>query len=196
MFLLEFRILPSLIRAAEAGLKKLQKYKAIIDGSKIPFIATFLNPALKLNYFKEHSYSNSKIRQIKNMISDYLTDNYEHEVEQEEEDEHEIEDELFTHMYKRSKVDRISSEIQKYLNRPLESPKVGPLEYWRSTSVQQNFPKLSKMARDILPIQSASVAVERDFSKGVRVVTPKRSSLIPATIRASMFVKSCFTNNF
>lgn len=70
-----------------------------------------------------------------------------------------------------------------------------PLEYWRSTVVQHNFPKLAKMAKDILPIQSASVAVERDFSKGARKVTPNRCSLISETIRASMFLKSWFVNN-
>lgn len=187
----------SLVRATKAGLEKLQKYEEIIYSSKIPFIATFLNPALKLNYFKEHKYPNSKIREVKNMISDYFSENYdESESEDAIIDEREDEDdELYMHMYKRAKVDKISSEIQKYLNLPLEHPKVSPLEYWRSSNVQYNFPKLSKMARDVLPIQSSSVAVQRDFSKGARVVTPTRCSLIAETIRASMFVKSWFVNN-
>lgn len=157
----------ALVRTAEAGLKKLQKYEEIIYESKIPFIATFLNPALKLNYSKEYKYPNSKIRQVKNMISEYFSDNYDNnglDLEDTESDEQE-DDELYKHMYKRSKVDKISYEIQKYLNLPLESPKVSPLEYWRSPNIKQNFPKLTKMARDILPIQSSSVAVERDFSK-------------------------------
>lgn len=99
-------------------------------------------------------------------------------------------DELFSRMYKRTKIDKFSSEIQKYLSLPLSHPTVTPLEYWRSKSVQQEFPKLSKMAKDVLAVQPSSVAVERDFSKGARVVTPTRCALIALTIRASMFLKS------
>lgn len=123
----------TLAHAAELGLKKLQKYYEIIYDSKIPYIATFLNPALKINSFKEHKYPNYKVREIKNMISAFFSDNYDNnEVELEEKENAEDEvDELYAHMYKRSKVDQISTEIQKYLNLPLEPPKTSPLEYWR-----------------------------------------------------------------
>ncbi|KAG4070300.1 hypothetical protein HA402_014400 [Bradysia odoriphaga] len=190
-----------LVHAAREGLAKLQKYESIIYSSKLPFIATFLHPALKLNYFKEHKYPNTKIREIKNMITDYFAENYESEViqsneETSPEDQRTAdEDELFAHMYKRSKPDKVSSEIQKYLSLPLSNASMKPLEYWRSESVQHEFPKLSKMARDVLPVQSSSVAVERDFSKGAHVVTPTRCSLTSETIRASMFLKSWFSNN-
>lgn len=119
------RGLTSLVHAAKAGLRKLEKYEEIIYSSKIPFIATFLNPALKLNYFKEHKYPNSKIREVKNMISEYFSENYDNdESETDDVDNERVDDELYTHMYKRSKVDTISSEIQKYLNLPLEPPNV------------------------------------------------------------------------
>lgn len=109
----------SLVHAAKAGLAKLQKYRSKIYESKIPFIATFLNPALKLNYFKEHNYPASKIRQVKQMISDFFSENYD-ESESEDQDttnDENEDDELYLHMYKRS-VDKISSEVQKYLNLP------------------------------------------------------------------------------
>lgn len=50
-------------RAAERGLLKLKKLK--VDKCLIPFIATVLHPALKLNYFKEQGHSASEIRNIK-----------------------------------------------------------------------------------------------------------------------------------
>lgn len=186
-----------LINAAKAGLEKLQKYNEIIQASKIPFIATFLNPAMKLNYFKEQKYPNSKIREIKNRISDYFDENYGDELfgEEPQNSQSEDDDELFSHMFKRSKPDRISSEIQKYLDLPLSKPTTSSLDYWRSKSTQDEFPGLSKMARDFLPIQSASTAVERDFSKGAHVVTPTRCSITSETIRATMFLKSWFDNN-
>lgn len=45
------------------------------------------------------------------------------------------------------------------------------------------------MARDILPIQSASVAVERDFSSASGIVTTKQCALKAETIRAKMYLK-------
>lgn len=52
------------------------------------------------------------------MISDYFSENYDNnETESEDTEYNEREDdELYNHMYKRSTVDKISSEIQKYLN--------------------------------------------------------------------------------
>lgn len=139
-----------LLHAAEAGLKKLQNYEEIIYESKIPFIAIFLNPVLKLNYFKEHKYPRSKkIREVKNMISDYFSNNYDNVDEEsdvpkkDERDENEF-------SLKRSKVSKISFEIQKFC-------------LWSQRKHLNNFPKLTKMARDILPAQSASVAVEREL---------------------------------
>lgn len=96
----------SLVHAAKAGLQKLQKYEEIIYSSNIPFIATFLNPALKLNYFKEHKYPNSKVREVKNMISDYFSENYDSESESQDAesvDREDEDDELYMHMYKRAK---------------------------------------------------------------------------------------------
>lgn len=186
-----------LINAAKAGLRKLEKYQEIVQSSKIPFIATFLNPALKLTYFKEQKYSNSKIREIKNTILEYFSENYGAELNSDSEEQNVgiEDDELYSHIFKRSKPDRISTEIQKYLDLPLSKPKSNALDYWRSKNIQDEFPVLSKMARDFLPIQSSSVAVERDFSKGAQVVTPIRCSLTAETIRASMFLKSWFSNN-
>lgn len=50
--------------AAKKGLEKLQKYEAelSIQSSVIPYVGTFLNPALKLNYFKEQSSNRTYIK--------------------------------------------------------------------------------------------------------------------------------------
>lgn len=47
--------------AAQMGLNKLEEYedKLQLNSSKLPYIATFLNPALKMNYYKEHNYPKS-----------------------------------------------------------------------------------------------------------------------------------------
>lgn len=59
-----------LVRSVQAGLKKLQKYEEIIYEGKIPFIATFLNPTLKLTNFKEHCDPSSQIHGLRFSFSD------------------------------------------------------------------------------------------------------------------------------
>lgn len=147
-------------------------------------------PALKLNYFKEHNYHNSTVREIKQQISEYFSKNYEQPLSStlKSYEEDNTDDELHQHIFKRSKTDKISSELQKYLLLPLANKKTDPLEYWKAQV--HEFPLLSKMAMDVLPVQAASTAVERDFSQGGRVVTPERASLNSETITATMCLNS------
>lgn len=63
----------ALRHAAQGALEKLKKYEVRFDTCITPFIATTLHPALKLNYFKEHNYPSSEIREIKKSISEYFT---------------------------------------------------------------------------------------------------------------------------
>lgn len=62
------------------------------------------------------------------------------------------------------------------MDQTLSKPGTDLLDFWKSR--QDELPLLSAMARDFLPIQSSSVAVERDFSSGVDVVTPNRHRLV------------------
>lgn len=174
--------------AALGALSKLKKYEVRVDQSIILFVATVLHPALKLNYFKESGYRAAEIREIKKAVSDYFTKNYETN-ENDDEEEQLSDDELHAHMFKRSRIERTSSELMKYLGLPLASRKTSPLEYWKS-QVQQ-FPRLSMMARDVL--SAASTCVERDFSKGSKLVTPTRYALLKSSIRACMSPKSWYS---
>lgn len=110
--------------AAKAGLAKLKKYEEQFQLSNCTsiYIAVFLNPALKLNYFKEHGYSKAKIRDIQKMIYEVLEKNYGGEtVENCEDEEKDEADEFLSHMFKRSKSSREPKEFQKYLNHPLSN---------------------------------------------------------------------------
>lgn len=184
-----------LAEAAEEGLEKLKKYEAElhVNKSKIPYIGVFLNPSLKMSYFKEHNYSKPLIKEIQKSISDTFERLYVNQStsQNEESEKEEVDDEFFDHMHKRS-VNKEPKELQKYLQFPLSAPKVNVLEYWRSQA--EEFPNLTKMARDYLAVQSGAVAVERDFSTGSHLVTPKRCSLAPETIRACLCLKSWLKN--
>lgn len=185
----------SLRTAAEAGLIKLKKYKLDIKRSMLPFISTFLNPACKLNYFNEY-YDATDSRAIRQEIVKYFDEKYvpvtatasarKRKIVQEPNAE--PEDELYKHMFKRSKVEKVSSEIQKYIGLPLSNAKVDPIQFWKSQV--DEFPNLSLMAKDFLPLQCGSVSLERDFSGAVDLITPTRCALDHKTIRANMCLKS------
>lgn len=182
-----------LASAASAGLLKLKKYEVEFQlaNCKTIYIGVFLNPALKLNYFKEHGYSKAEIKDIQKMICEELENNYGGETSDTGDNGNQNElDEFLAHIYKCSKSSREPKEFQKYLHHPLSNSKIDLLDYWRSQ--KDEFPKLSKMAQDYLSVQGGSVPVERDFSMGIHLVTPKRCSLHPQTIRACMCLKSWF----
>lgn len=179
--------------AAKNGLSKLKKYQLNVRKSILPFIATILNPALKMNYFSEHEYREFDIRQIKEAITCYFNENYLSKVVVEVEQSTEKSDDLFAHIFKRSSNIDLSNELEKYLNLPLSSAKVTDiLGYWKSQETE--LPCMSKMARDIFAIQTTSVAVERDNAAGADFVTPNRCSLKEKTIQASMCLKNWFNS--
>ena len=55
------------------------------------------------------------------------------------------------------------------------------LEWWKGS--QSMYPKLSKMARDVLAVPATGAGVEREFSISGRIVTKQRNRLSPTTIR-------------
>lgn len=185
----------SLAQAAKNGLMKLKKYddQLKMKSSNIPYIAIFLNPSLKMSYFKEHGYSKPELREIQKSISDMFEKTYGAQPMSRvnENTDESLSDEFLEHMHKRT-ANREPKEFQKYLHFPLSNAKVNVLEYWKAQ--KEEFPNLTNMAQDYLAVQSSSVAVERDFASGVDLVTPTRSSLHPETIRACMCLKSYFKN--
>lgn len=145
-------------------------------------------------YFREY-YTTTKTRDIRKQISEYFTEKYESPVAVQQskrkvvdEPDDDTDDELYAHMFKRSKVENVSSEFQKYIGMPLSNEKGDPVQFWKSQV--NEFPHLSSMARDFLPLQCGSVSVERDFSGAVDLITPTRCALDHKTIRADMCLKS------
>jgi hypothetical protein len=62
------------------------------------------------------------------------------------------------------------------------------LLWWQAH--QQEFPKLSLMARDYLCIQATSVAYEQLFSVAANTITKTRNRLDPQTVWAILCTKS------
>ena len=81
-----------------------------------------------------------------------------------------------------------ASEISKYLNAPLVSLNQGdPLPWWKANA--DEFPTLSRMARDILSIPLTSVSVERVFSTARDVIPYRRNRLSPTMIEKLLIAK-------
>ncbi len=179
--------------AAAKGLEKIEKYeeKLNIDNSLLPYVGVFINPALKLNYFKEHKYRN--VKEIQRQITEVFERDYATAPENNVPEVYESEDEFYSHMYKRAKTSKATKEIQKYLQFPLSSSKTDLLDFWRCQETE--FPSLTRMARDILPIQSSSVSVERDFSSSADIITTNTCALKPETIRARMCLKTWYKSH-
>ena len=65
---------------------------------------------------------------------------------------------------------------------------VDPLAWWKAN--EPTFPRLSRMARDILAIPGGEVAVERMFSSGRRLISWERCSFFETTVQACECSKS------
>ncbi|CAG8501341.1 10180_t:CDS:2 [Ambispora gerdemannii] len=76
------------------------------------------------------------------------------------------------------------NEIEHYISEKLTNREINVLAWWKAHQTQ--FPRLVRMARDYLAIPTSSVASERAFSAGGSMITNKRSSLMPKTIRAAV----------
>lgn len=92
--------------AAQRGVDKLEEYEIQLQliSAKIPYVATFVNPTVKLNFFKEHNYTKSSIKEIQNTICELLENEYQDENPVDNEDDANDEpDEFFEFMFKRAK---------------------------------------------------------------------------------------------
>ena len=84
------------------------------------------------------------------------------------------------------------SEVDVYLDEPTiddeESEDFDVLKYWKTN--EKKFHMLSIMARDVLSIPITTVASESAFSKGGRVLSKYRSSILPDHVQMLICTQS------
>jgi len=90
-------------------------------------------------------------------------------------------------LFKRNRTTEMD-EFQTYILSPTYNEDVDPLEWWKINENQ--YPRLSKMARDFLAIPSTSVPSEQCFSISKNLITNQRNRLAGKTVRACMCLKS------
>ena len=69
-------------------------------------------------------------------------------------------------------------ELKEYLEEPIRA--AYPLQWWQQC--ESKFPRVSKLARQFLPVQATSIPSERTFSTAGQTVTKLRSALEPDTV--------------
>lgn len=86
-------------------------------------------------------------------------------------------------------------EGESYLSTPIVrgGESFNLLAWWRVNEV--TYPRLAQVARDILPIQIATVGVERVFNVAKDVIGDRRHRLHAKTIRDIMFLRDSYTRD-
>lgn len=90
----------------------------------------------------------------------------------------------------------LAHEVDKYLLDPLEYSQYTASDeecfdilcWWKLNGLK--YPVLATIAKDILAVQTSTVASKSCFSTGGRVVDPFRSSLSPKTVEALICLQS------
>lgn len=85
-----------------------------------------------------------------------------------------------------SEADKIRTELETYLLTPEISEDADPLQWWKKH--EDNFPRLSKLAKKYLSIPATSAPSERLFSVGGNIVTCHRASLKPDVVDRLVFL--------
>src|SRR5579859_2224430 len=166
--------------AIEATWKKLRKY---YDKSAKPFAyidATILHPALKNRFFKSAGYSMDLIDEYTNASQLRFQKQYD--------PPNRVTRRPLPRGKRRRPAESDSessegadyNEFTDYIAKRRDKSVTNMLSWWKNA--QAMYPKLSKMARDVMAVPATGAGVEREFSISGRVVTKQRNSLKPSTI--------------
>ena len=181
--------------------EKFDKYWGTLSKLNVMlFIAVVLDPRYKMDYLRvkyttyygqheaqelidritkalnimidEYKKSNDEI--VENVINHNALGNEINDPMQEEIDDYFIELEKGKQMAAKGELERYLDEFSEKFTLEFDI-----LAWWKVNSVR--FPTLSKVAKDVLAIQSSTVASESAFSTGGRTLDRFRSSLTPIT---------------
>ncbi|CAB4390270.1 unnamed protein product [Rhizophagus irregularis] len=125
-------------------------------------ISTILDPRLKLKYYKDHNWEEILVNTIYQKFVNIYNKFYASTKPEVLNNTSEIKEKsVMSRVFKRRNIEYID-EIQTYLSLSLMNEETDPLEWWKVNESQ--FPHLSQMARDYLPIPATSVPSEQSFS--------------------------------
>ncbi|CAB5193526.1 unnamed protein product [Rhizophagus irregularis] len=142
--------------AINKGINKLSTYYSKTDESELYYISTILDPRCKLNYYKKNNWEQKYIDKATNIITDKYKEIYQSISNSPTDTDTTITTNttnknnfLFELFEFENNIEDID-ELQDYLNKPVISPKMDPLGWWKSN--ETIYPRLANMARDYLGI--------------------------------------------
>ncbi|CAG8446528.1 17985_t:CDS:2, partial [Dentiscutata erythropus] len=135
---------------------------------------------LKLEYFKDHDFKDETIEIYQQQIVNLWKTKYMPTLNQNNNQITNKPSGLMAYIVKKRKYTELD-ELVKYLQEPLVNCNIDILTFWKLH--EKDYPNLSKMARDFLAIPGTSVPVERIFSNSADLISSKRYSLNPETIK-------------
>jgi len=196
---------PEMVAATKVGKKKFDKYYEKMDRNIVYFVGTLLNPCYKATFLRahlDHYAYESTIEDVRTMFNQRYNisgaDNL-MAASPEPPNSQSVDD-----IYARIQKDlpgndvTVSDELESYLM----SDRVVPpkdcthgkaaarwvLKWWHEHSNQ--YPNMSKMAKDYLAVPGTSVSVERLFSGGRDTLGIRRMSLGKDTMRTLTLLKN------
>ncbi|KAJ6648282.1 putative AC transposase [Pseudolycoriella hygida] len=191
-----------LVEAAQRGLNKLEKCYPSSDGL-VYIVGTVLDPRCKLLWYKATGWPKEWIDHCRKGVTELYKSQYKRiDVESTTtapsngQTKHSFKD-LFSKQTKQYQKSSADDELKAYLSENVVDPDLlvkeksgidGVLGWWKIH--QKEYPCLSKMARDFLPAAGTGVPVERFFSSGVDVVSPKQQSMSAQTIQMRICLKA------
>ena len=181
------RVLAEWLKEAQTAIEKMwTKLRKYYDKTDKPFAyvdATLLHPGLKKKFMKKAGYSVDTIETyVKNAEMRF----------QNEYDVTQCVSRGRRPTIRGSKCQRPSTsdsessdgmeynDLSSYMQIKRDSTITNALEWWKGS--QSMYPKLSKMAHDVMAVPATGAGVEREFSISGRVVTKQRNRLSPKTI--------------
>jgi hypothetical protein len=179
----------ALVEAAEAAKKKLETYYTKSNAAVYP-VATVLDPRFKLQYYREHNWDPQRVElardNVERVVSMYPAPAAQ-DASASSDNETTKKMGVAYIMSKRQRIDP-PDELHDYLTARPAVATVDVLQWWKTNWYA--YPRLSDMARDYLAVPATGAPVERVFSGGANLVSPKRGRLAAGTIRACLCLKS------
>jgi hypothetical protein len=153
-------------------------------------IAVILDPRCKMVYYEVNEWDEGMIAHAKAALTRAVAEYGAAESQSDQADGATLcysSDQESFQAIKRRCVEK-GSEMERYLGTPTADMNEDVLEWWKRHA--DDYPCLSRIARDYLAIPATSVPAERVFSGGANLITNKRGSLDEGTIQACLCLRS------
>ncbi|KAJ6003904.1 hypothetical protein N7540_013186 [Penicillium herquei] len=181
-------------KAVERGIEKMNKFARKIDDNLLYYVASVLDPRIKSSLIVSQM-SEQDLALIVSQVREFLKKEYPPKPFVSREADHVrplgMSETMWRTLCKVQPSKEASlSDIDKYLDSPPvdwshhmigDADAEWVLKWWKANTF--NFPLIAKAARDYLPIPSAEVGVEREFSNARNILGLRRHRLNAETMR-------------